>query len=52
LPDPLEDLVAELGGDEDDKEVGQDPRGVAGGGEWEKEGIDRRRLFLYPETSS
>ncbi len=35
LPDPLEDLVAELGGDEDEEEVSEDPSDVAGGGEWE-----------------
>jgi hypothetical protein len=33
LADPLEDLVAELGGEEDYEEVGEDARGVAGGGE-------------------
>ena len=34
LPDPLEDLVAELGREQDQEEVGEDPGGV-GGGEWE-----------------
>jgi hypothetical protein len=42
--DPLEELVAELGGDEDDEEVGEDAGDVAGRGEWEGEGRDRPRL--------
>ena len=35
LADPLEDLVAELGREQDQEEVGEDPGGVAGGGEGE-----------------
>jgi hypothetical protein len=52
LPDPLEDLVAELGGEEDEEEVGEDPRRVAGGGEWEEQRLDRPRLFIRAETPS
>jgi hypothetical protein len=42
--DPLEELVAELGGDKDEEEVGEDASDVARGGEWEGEGRDRPRL--------
>jgi hypothetical protein len=44
LADPLEDLVAELGGDEDEEEVGEDPGDVAGRGYREDERLDRLRL--------
>ena len=35
LPDPLEDLVAELGREQDEEEVGEDFGGAVGGGERE-----------------
>ena len=52
LSDPLEELVAELGREQDDEEVGEDVVDARGGGDGEGEDVDQRRLFAGPEPST